>query len=327
MTTSIKRGKQSTPARPGILIKQVLSGQRPLYSGNVVSEAAIVDLANTYKQFIAEQNLLRPLKSKLKGMNYNSFVKLFKFSQLLGLVELVREEKMLFPPSNGSLYSIRKGARGGISAIVSVRRIFQLSERGRNDDTSWTDLCRAWREQWEPGKLAEQIVLERPIEEVIEEEIVEAPVEEQEEIISEQTVEGAVPEVPLPAKRKRGRPVGSKGTPRIPTGPLTFTTPTFRLDIIPDKPNLTLMSEHLNEMLTQDMKNKAVRAEIKRLMAVVEGWTNAVVTKLEEVTLRGSPKLFVAYQNLRNLLMGLGEALYDNDIQLAIDTMQKLLKL
>lgn len=329
--TTVRRGKAITPARPGVLIKQVLSGQRPLPDVGIVNEAAIVDLANAYKQFIAEQNQLRPLKSKLKGMTYPSFLKLFKFAQLLNLVELVREEKMLFPPSNGNLYSVRKGVRGGISAAISNRRIFRLSQRGIDDDLSWTDLCRAWRENWVGGKLEQPIVLEKPPSEIVEE--IPAVEEYEEEFIpptpeeEAQAIEEVIPGVITPSlKRKRGRPAGAKNIPKKVEGPITFTTPTFRLGVIPDKVQFTIMDSHLNEMIGQDFKSKGVKSEMKRLVDVVEDWTNSVVEKLEEMP-RTPASSYIAYINLRNLLMELDEALFDNDMQRSISVTQKLLQL
>lgn len=91
-------------------------------------------------------NTSRPRARKLKGMTYRSYLTLFKFAQLLNLVTFVREEPMQFPPPGGNLYSIRKP--DGIETIISVRRIFKISPVGAEDEKSWMNLCRAWRENW-----------------------------------------------------------------------------------------------------------------------------------------------------------------------------------
>jgi len=111
-----------------------------------VNEAAITDLHSSYKELIKRENALRPKARRLRGMTYRSFLTLFKFAQLLNLVELVREEPMLFPPPGGPLYSVRKP--DGVEAVISNRRIFKLTVIGREDERSWTNLCRAWIEQW-----------------------------------------------------------------------------------------------------------------------------------------------------------------------------------
>ena len=140
------RGRGATPVRPGLVTKGVLLGQIPLATGELVTEAAITDLHSSYKELIKRENTLRPKARRLRGMTAQSFKTLFKFAQLLNLVELVREEPMLFPPPGGQLYSIRKP--DGVEAVVSTRRVFKLTVIGREDERSWSNLCRAWREQW-----------------------------------------------------------------------------------------------------------------------------------------------------------------------------------
>lgn len=148
----VLRGRGATPIRPGTTIKGVLLGEITLATGELVSEAAISDLHSAYKELIRRENALRPKEKHLRGMTTFSFKTLFKFAQLLGLVELVREEPMLYPPPGGPLYSVRKP--NGVHAIVSTRRIFKLTSVGRKDERSWTNLCRAWREDWpRPAKI------------------------------------------------------------------------------------------------------------------------------------------------------------------------------
>ena len=140
------RGRGATPVRPGLVTKGVLMGQIPLATGEIVTEAAITDLHSSYKELIKRENTLRPKARRLRGMTYHSFLTLFKFAQLLNLVELVREEPMLYPPPGGSLYSVRKP--DGAEAVISARRVFRLTAVGKEDERSWSNLCRAWREQW-----------------------------------------------------------------------------------------------------------------------------------------------------------------------------------
>jgi len=54
---------------------------------------------------------------------------------------------MLFPPPGGSLYSVRK-EDDKPRAVISARRVFKLSAVGTEDERSWSNLCRAWREGW-----------------------------------------------------------------------------------------------------------------------------------------------------------------------------------
>jgi len=140
------RGRRETPIRPGLVTKGVLLGQIPLATGELVTEAAITDLHSSYKELIKRENTLRPKARRLRGMTYRSFLTLFKFAQLLNLVELVREEPMLFPPPGGPLYSVRKP--DGAEAVISNRRIFKLTAVGKEDERSWTNLCRAWIDKW-----------------------------------------------------------------------------------------------------------------------------------------------------------------------------------
>lgn len=140
------RGRGGQPVRPGFAVKGILLGQIPLATGELVTECAITDLHSAYKELIKRENTLRPKHKRLRGMTTHSFKTLFKFAQLLGLVELVREEPMIYPPPTGHLYSIRK--IDGVHVVISTRRVFKISTLGTEDELSWTNLCRAWRENW-----------------------------------------------------------------------------------------------------------------------------------------------------------------------------------
>ncbi len=156
MTTPVTlRGRAATPVRPGLVVKSVLMGETPLATGEIVSEAAITDLHSAYQELIKRENAVRPRAKRLRGMTYPSFLKIFKFAQLLHLVELVREEPMQFPPPSGSLYSVRKP--NGPHVMISTRRIFKISSLGTADEKSWTNLCKAWIEDWPAPQKAEYL--------------------------------------------------------------------------------------------------------------------------------------------------------------------------
>ena len=150
------RGRAATPVRPGLVTKAVLLGQTPLATGELVSEASITDLHNAYKELVKRENMLRPRIKRLKPMTMQSFKTLFKFAQLLGLVELVREDPMEFPPPTGHLYSIRK-PNDEVIAVISTRRIFKITPLGTEDERSWTNLCRAWIDKWPAPAKAEYL--------------------------------------------------------------------------------------------------------------------------------------------------------------------------
>lgn len=147
------RGRAAQPIRPGFVVKGILLGQIPLATGELVTEASISDLGAAYKELIKRENALRPKEKHLRGMTSFSFKTLFKFAQLLNLVELVREEPMLYPPPGGPLYSVRKP--DGVHVTESYRRVFKLTVVGEEDERCWTNLNRAWREGWVPPQAVE----------------------------------------------------------------------------------------------------------------------------------------------------------------------------
>ncbi len=147
------RGRAASPIRPGFIVRDVLSGKIPLETGELISEAAITDLHRAYREVVSRENSLRPRARRLRGMTSFSFKTFFKFAQLLKLVELVREEPMLLPPPGGQLFSVRI-IEGEPKAVASTRRVFRLTTVGAADERSWSDLRRAWQEQWPaPQKL------------------------------------------------------------------------------------------------------------------------------------------------------------------------------
>ena len=141
-----QKGRGSQPTHPGLTIKGVLMGDIPLVTGERVTEVAITDIQNVYREIVRQENQLRPKSKRLHGMTNGSFYTLFRLARYLGLVEFVRDEPMLYPPPHGDLYSMRKDAGSAEPrATVSTRRIFKLTEHGRNAKESWRNLHRAWR--------------------------------------------------------------------------------------------------------------------------------------------------------------------------------------
>ena len=145
-TMANREGRGSQPTHPGLTIKAVLAGDIPLVTGERVTAAAITDIHDVYRQIISQENQLRPKARRLRGMTNASFYSLFRLARYLGLVEFVRDEPMLYPPPHGNLYSMRKDAGSEEPRVaVSTRRIFRLTEHGRNAEESWRNLHRAWR--------------------------------------------------------------------------------------------------------------------------------------------------------------------------------------
>lgn len=157
----VLRARAAQPLRPGITVKQVLMGQIPLDDGRLVTEASITDIHNAYRELTRRVNAVR--KKKYRGMTYHSFITMFKFAVLMGLVEFVRSEPMNFPPPNGNLYTIETGPRGGKRVVVSTRKIFKLTELGKADELAWTNLKRAWQENWELPQAAPLVSVPLPI--------------------------------------------------------------------------------------------------------------------------------------------------------------------
>ena len=317
--TSYPRGKPTTPARPGIIIKEVLSGRRALVSGDMVTEAAITDISAVYRDFIYEVNKTRPRDNKLKGMVYSSFLKVFKFAQLLGLVELVREEPMLFPPGNSNLYSVRKKHIAGdgyrVNAVISKRRIFKLSALGEADEVSWTDLCRAWREGWNaPQKLDHPVVL-------IEPEIIPEPITETEEEMAEEVI---TPEEEPVVRRGRGRP---KGTYKKPREAEEVGTPLseFSLSKIPSQQQYALLLNRLILLDSIGVNDTNVTIEIGKIAAIVEEWTVVATEQYEAAESKNIASDVFRTRFIRTTTYALSENLLDKNLPSAIGNLQKLL--
>jgi len=172
MTTPRLRGRAAQPLRPGFIVKSVLSGDIPLATGESVKEAAVTDIHSVYKFLTKQENLVRPRDRRLRGMTYASFITMFRFARYLGLVERVREEPMLFPPPGKPLLSIRKP--DGAHVVESKRVIYRLTQIGVEDEVAWSNLRKAWAENWPVPQKAVEIV--PPIPEVMPPPKVEKPV-------------------------------------------------------------------------------------------------------------------------------------------------------
>jgi len=137
---TILRGRAAQPLHPGYTIKAVLSGKIPLIIGEFVKEACITDIHSVYKLLTKQENLIRTKDKKLRGMNYDSFLTVFRFARYLGLVEKVREEPMIHP---GKLLSIRKP--DGPHVVESKRIIYRLTPKGVEEKDAWSNLYEAWK--------------------------------------------------------------------------------------------------------------------------------------------------------------------------------------
>ena len=161
------RGRAASVVRPGFIIKAVLSGKQPLISpsggttGELVEEACATDVHLTYQALLHAENELRPRAQHLHGMTTDSFCKLFRFARLMGLIEFVRNEPMIYPPVGASFYRVEMyETKAGVrrpKAVISDRKIHKITEKGKVEDKAWGDLCKAWREHWEVGIIHEPI--------------------------------------------------------------------------------------------------------------------------------------------------------------------------
>ncbi len=113
--------------RPGTTIKSVLMGQIPLDDGRYVNEASVTDLHHVYKRLIEGENALRDRRHRLRGMSIYSFTTVFKFARYIGLVECIGTEDNPSP--------------------IYPAKIYRLTHKGVEDDISWNNLLKAWRDQ------------------------------------------------------------------------------------------------------------------------------------------------------------------------------------
>lgn len=294
MTTH--HGRAASLVRPGAVVKQVLLGEVPLATGELVSECAITDLHSAYKTALSRYNELRPKTKHIRGMTMHSFYTMFKFAQLLGLVELVREEPMLYPPPSGFLYTVKKTDR--VRAVKSMRRIFRLTSVGTEDERSWLDLTKAWKEQWSsPQKVAHFPTLA---------EALAPPVEKPKEVVEKKV-----------AKPRKAKPVLEVPSPEAPI-------PSFKWTSTPSKRQYTLLLNHLVDLQKLDQTRLDVVKHISSMETRVGDWAVEVEYKRDTAKEAGKVTAALALTQESIFLSRLFEGIIDGDLARAIEAVREL---
>lgn len=295
---TILRGRAAQPVRPGFMIRDVLSGIRPLIipgavKGEVIeqsaTEACMTELHFTYKVLIDRENQTRPKHMQLRGMTTESFAKLFRFARYMGLLEFIRDEDMISPPPGLPLLQIVD--RTGITE--SKRKIYKLSDLGVAEEVAWGDLRKAWQEKWEmPRKL--EIPPELPPE--------VPPTVPPEEVVA--------PPVPKPP-RKPGVP------PEVPT-----EIPKVKFAERPSVREFKKLLRHLETLRLIGAEEPEVRREIGRNLEHVPGdW---LVNLEDMIEITKMPKTLEKYRIWMDAMMPLYEALADRDLDKAIAILEAL---
>ena len=276
-------GRAAQPIRPGFTIKDVLSAKMPLVTGEITREAAITDIHSVYKDAVRNENSMRPRDRQIRGCTYASFVKLFKFAQLLFLVELVREEPMNFPPRRGALYTVkvRPTATGRqFSAVISTRRIFRLSDVGAEDEKSWSNLCRAWIDGWP------------------------AP----------QKLEIPPPTVEVPIRKPREKPAA----PPLAEAPMLK----FELGNKPTPEKIVGLLAYLERLMAIGIDNPDVASETHRISMRLGDWILEAEDMLEDAKAVSYEEAVAQWQNMINILNSVSENLDNRNIGAAIEQLR-----
>ena len=317
MTTGapILRGRAAQPVRPGLLIREVLSGEKPLIvpgsrKGEVeevfVSEACMTDLHFTYKTLISRENQSRPRHTQLRGMTQFSYAKVFRFAKYLGLLEFVREEDMRNPPPGEPLLQIF----GRTEVKISKRKIYQLSSIGQVDEVAWTDLRKAWQEKWPLGRKLERPAYAPPPETY--EPVPEPPfVEELVEEAPEHEVPTERPISVKPKTRKVGRPPKK--------------APGLHRVVLSDKisgSELRKLVGHLRLLNDVGLDDPRVRNRMSELEYVVADWQTDVDHIAETARI---PAKKLIYIKLRPVMVDMYEAVLDSDIPKIVSAAEKAL--
>ncbi len=280
-------GRAAQKLRPGLMIKEVLLGQRPLLTGELVSEAAIVDLFNVYRYAVKQENSLRPADEQIRGCTYASFLKLFKFAQLLRLVEFIREEPMIYPPSEKHLYTVRVRATPTgkkFSAIISTRRIFRLTDIGVDDEKSWSNLCKAWIEGW---------TAPQPLEEPI-------------------PMKGTLPK--KKTRRKKVKEVAEE--------PVVIRE--YKLPPEPIPENINSLLAYLEELQTIGMDNKEVASSVARISDNLYNWVSEADDRREDSVSIGFAAAAKQWEDIRDRLRTIADTLDVGNLDGAIDLLREL---
>lgn len=127
--------REPRKVRPGQVIKDVLSREM----------ACCTDICNQYQKLTNLENEARKLAGKppLRSMTVNSFVKLMAFARLLGFITFDHEQPYRY--KGGPLYRVDK-SNTVLTAPVSNRRYYRLTDKGREETTAWDDLTRYYKE-------------------------------------------------------------------------------------------------------------------------------------------------------------------------------------
>ena len=308
MATTL-RGRAAQPIRPGFLIHEILAGTKPLIapgatkgevSEQVVSEACMTDLHFTYKALIGRENQTRPRHTQLRGMTTESFAKLFRFAKYMGLVEFVRDEDMISPPSGLPLLHIV--GRSGITE--SKRKIYRLSELGTAEEVAWGDLRKAWQEKWE---------MPRKMEVPPEVEALEALPEEVETV---EAVEEAVAVI-VPAEPR---------VPRVPKAPAVTKEKGIPAVSFGEKPStrqFNLMLRHLRVLEKVGVDDPIVKVELAKRTENIPG--NWQISLEDMIEVEKDPGKLATYQVWIDVMMPLYESLTDRDLGTAIGILEGLI--
>jgi hypothetical protein len=233
---------------------------------------------------------------------------MFYFAQLLKLVELVREEPMLFPPPHGSLYNvIRSPDTGRIRAMHTMRRIFRLSSIGKEDEKSWCNLTRAWKEQWS----APQKMDIMPSTDIT---VIEKLVPTGKELkIPKEKVEG-----------KRGR------KKKVITAPVEIqpeaTIPAFEWEIKPSQKQYGRLLKHLGEIDKLDQTREDVIKHIDDLTTRIGDWAVGIDDALEDAKTANNTRLIGRLSAERKLVNDVYEGFIDRELGRAIKALSKLIR-
>ena len=151
-------GTRQRLVRPGLLIKDVLAGDRPVYffsrAGALTERilapgegASVSDIHKTYKQAIAmEMNALREPSKRIKPMVYGTFAKMMQKGRYMGFLEI--KERVTVDPGSPAenLYQLHRNEAGEMEARPAMKSIYVLTPQGRAEVDAWERLSSAYRE-------------------------------------------------------------------------------------------------------------------------------------------------------------------------------------
>jgi hypothetical protein len=287
------KGRAASPIRPGLICKHTLLGEIPLReTGEFVTEAAITQLFDAYRGEVDRVNSLRSRERRIRGMRYSSFYTMFRFAQLLNLVEHIRDEpadykRKAIVTTQTTLLRIERGPRGAAHVVTSSRRVFRLTELGRLDEICWSDLTNAWKLGVQCGQPLEYL----------------PPTQ-------------APPTEPLPAK------------PKAPTPPVEKPAG-FSPYVWSEKPSVARfrsLLKHLYVLRELGLDATGVRKEVDRLSSFVGDWIIDTEDSLDDAEAVNNRRAINMYGTRLQLLTRADEALGDEDLDEAISAMEGLVR-